>query len=68
MSAAALAALTRPTPEISRYGNVTLLLWRSSAFGVVLDAKGRAGASTGRYARDELEAAIAPHRARINAA
>ncbi|SOC03418.1 hypothetical protein [Rhodobacter maris] len=66
--AMSLAALTRQSPEISQYGNVTLLLWRRTAFGMVLDAEGRAGRSSTPYPRHELEAAIAPHRAQIAAA
>ncbi|MFD2173224.1 hypothetical protein ACFSM0_03865 [Rhodobacter lacus] len=63
-----LTTLTRQAPEISPYSNVTLLLWRKTAFGMVLDAEGRAERSSGPYLRHELEAAIAPHRAQIAAA
>ncbi|MBZ4023494.1 hypothetical protein CKO11_13615 [Rhodobacter sp. TJ_12] len=57
----ASTAITRQPPKISRYGNVTLLLWRAAGFGVVLDAKGRANRFGDGVSPAEMEAAIAPY-------
>lgn len=56
-----LSQITTRPPEVSRYGNVTFLLWRSEDFGVVLKGDGRPDSFTGAFSRQEVEAAIAPY-------
>lgn len=56
-----LSQITALPPVVSRYGNVTFLLWRGAEFGVVLTGDGRADSFTGPFSREEVEDAIAPY-------
>jgi len=56
-----LSQITAAPPVISKYGNVTLLLWRAEEFGVVLRPDGQPGKFTGPFTREDVAAAIAPY-------
>ncbi|SDG23107.1 hypothetical protein SAMN04244550_03625 [Rhodobacter capsulatus] len=60
-----LSQITTQPPVVSKYGNVTFLLWRGAEFGVVLTGDGRPGPFTGPFSRAEVEDAIAPYARRM---